>query len=67
MEAFLYRLYVPNAFCGKVGFDMNIKHIFPQCVLVAIILVGIGAKDERARAGACYGARLPLCPVAPPY
>ena len=43
---------------------MNMSYVFPQVVLAAIILVGGGAGDGGARAGASYEAGVPLCSVA---
>ena len=36
-------LYVPSAFSGRAGFDMDANHIFPQGVLTATTLVEGGA------------------------
>ena len=57
----LYRLHVPSAFCGRTEFDMDANHVFPQCVLTAISLVGGGPAGGGARAGGGCGAGLPLC------
>ena len=64
MGAFLCRLGVPNAFDGKGGFDMDANHVSPQVVLATITLVGIGAGDGGARAGAECEAGISFCSVA---
>ena len=43
---------------------MNRSHIFPQCVLAAITLVGGGAGDGGSRDRAKCEAGIPLCSVA---
>lgn len=44
--------------------DVDESHAFPQGVLAAILLVGVGAADGGARASAGYKAKLPLYSVA---
>ena len=61
---FLYRCSVSTAFGGRAGFDVDPSHIFPQGLLAAITLVGGGARDGEARAGAQCEAGLPFCSVA---
>ena len=48
----------------RAGFDMEASHIFPQSVLAAITLVGGGAGDGMASAGAGCEAILSLFSVA---
>ena len=55
---------VPSAFGGRAGFDVDISHVFPQCVLAAITLVGSGVGDGEARTGTGCEAGLPLFTVA---
>lgn len=43
---------------------MDTNHIFAQCVLAAFSLIGGGAEDGGAGAGAWNEAGLPLCSVA---
>ena len=62
--ASLCSLHVPSAFGGTARFDMNRSHIFPQCVLAAITLVGGGAGDGGSRDRAKCEAGIPLCSVA---
>ena len=64
MGASLCRQRVPNAFGGRPGFDVDSIHVFPQGLLAAITLVGIGTGDGGARAGTECEAGLPLCSVA---
>ena len=61
---FLYSICVPSGFSGGAGFDMNTRHVFPQCLLAAITLVGGGAGDAGARSGARCEVGLHLCPMA---
>ena len=51
-------------FRGRAGFDMNTSHVFPQHVLEAITLAGVGTGDGGAGAGAGFVMGLPLCSVA---
>lgn len=55
---------MPSGFGGRVIFNMNSNHIFPQVVLAAIIFVGGGATDGRVRTGATYKIGVPLSLVA---
>ena len=55
---------VPSGFCGRVGSEVTVGHIFPQCVLTAITLVGGRAGDGVARAKARCEPGLPLCSMA---
>ena len=64
MGASLCKLCVPNTFSGRVGFDVDGCHIFPQGVLATITMVGGEAGDGVARAGAQCEVGLPLCSVA---
>ena len=57
-------LCVPSAFGGRAGFGVEASHVFPQDVLVAVSLVGSGARDGGARAGTRCEVGLPLCSVA---
>ena len=59
----LYSLHVPSGFGGRAGFDTNISRIFPQGVLAAISLVGAGAGEGGARAGARCEVELSLYSV----
>ena len=52
MRVSLYRLQVPSGFGGRARFDVNTSHVFPLDVLAAIILIGGGAGDGRAKARA---------------
>ena len=63
MGVSLYRLCELSAFGGRDGFDVDTRHVFPQGVLPAFILVGGGTGDGGARAGARCEAGLPLCSV----
>ena len=55
----------PVALVGeRAGFDVNTSHIFPQGVLVVVILVGGGIGDGGARAGPRCELGLPLCLMA---
>ena len=59
---------MPSAFYGRVGFDMDAIHIFPQGVLAAITLVGGGAGDGGARAGPGVRWDFPSTQwLSPPY
>ena len=60
--ASLYRLFMPSAFGGKAGFDMNTSHIFAQGVLAAWWEGEAGAGEMRA--GARFELGLLLCWVA---
>lgn len=51
MGTSLYILYVPSAFSGRAGFDMDANHIFPQGVLTATPLVESGLEMEGLKAG----------------
>ena len=55
---------MPNAFGRRAGFDVDASHVFPQGVLAAIALVGGGAGDGGASAGARCEIGFPLCSVA---
>lgn len=60
----LCSLHVPSGFGRRAGFDVNKSRIFPQSVLVAIVLVGSGAGDGGAEVRARYELELLLCPEA---
>ena len=49
VRASLCRQHVPHAPGGRVGFEVEASHIFPQGVLAAITLVRGGAGDGGAR------------------
>ena len=59
----LYSLQGPSGFGGRTGFDVSTSHTLPQGVLVAVTLVGGGARDGGARARAMCESGLPLCSV----
>ena len=61
--ASLYRLHKPNAFDGRVGFDVDVSFIFPQIVLAAITLVVCGTGDGGARAGTRCGGETSSVPI----
>ena len=42
----LCRLCVPSVSDGGAGFDVDASHVFPQGVLAAITLVGVGLELE---------------------
>ena len=60
VRASLYSLCVPSAFSGRAVSDMNTTYI-PQGVLAAITLIGCGAGDGGAMAGAWCELGLLLC------
>ena len=45
---------MPNAFGGRAGFDVYTSHVFPHGMLEAISLIGGGAVNGGATAGAAY-------------
>ena len=51
MGVSLCRLYRPNAFGKRAGFDVDTSHVFPQGVLAAITFVVDVAGDRGAKAG----------------
>lgn len=55
--------YLPNAFGRRAGFDVDINHIFSQCLLAVISLVQVGVGDRGARYCTVCEAELPLCLV----
>ena len=46
MGASLYRLYVPSAFGGRAGLDVDTSHDFLQGVLTVFSLVEVGLEME---------------------
>lgn len=54
VKASLCRFCVPSASGGRVEFDVNASHIFPQGVLATLTLVGVVAGEGRARARTRY-------------
>ena len=54
----------PVALVGRFGFDVNTSQVFLHGVLAAITMVGGGAGDGGAMAGARCEAGLPLCSVS---
>ena len=63
VEAYLFRVYKSSIFGVRAVFGMNANHIFPQSMLVIIILIGnvICVVMSRACTGTWVGISLCSC------
>ena len=64
VDVSLYGLYLPMAFGGRAGFDVNASHVFLQGVSASTPLVGDLTHEGGARAYARCEVALPFCSLA---